>query len=48
LGDAEGARRLLSQVVEVSRRVLGTNHPTTLAFAANLAASLEPEPPRKV
>jgi Tetratricopeptide repeat len=37
LGDLAGARDLLQQVVDVTRRLLGAEHPTTRAAAKNLA-----------
>jgi len=44
LGDAEGARQLLEQVVGISCRVLGERHPNARTFAANLDAVLEKRP----
>ena len=37
LGDAAGAADLLRQAHDAYRRLLGTEHPTTRAFAENLA-----------
>lgn len=44
LGDAEGARELLDQLVEVSRRVPGEEHPATVRAFENLAATRRERP----
>ncbi len=39
-GDMEGARKIYEQVLEIKRRVLGAEHPTTSITAWNLFITL--------
>ncbi|MGP8338076.1 MAG: tetratricopeptide repeat protein, partial [Methanosarcinaceae archaeon] len=39
-GDIEGARKIQEQVLEITRRVLGAEHPSTLTSMNNLAVTL--------
>jgi hypothetical protein len=41
VGERDQARRLLEQVLQVWRRVLGAEHPDTLAAQSNLATTLQ-------